>query len=153
LTGPAKAWSVAAELAGPIFTSGAISGQVQSAEAVKQQADLFYRQTILGAFNDTNNALTGVDETEKQVVLQQQRVNALREYTRFTRHKFEYGLIGYLEVQLAENDLFQAELTLANLRAQRFVQVVTVYQAMGGGWVDKADALTPTPVRSVDKRL
>src|SRR5580698_232231 len=142
LTGPAKAWSVAAELAGPIFTSGAISGQVQSAEAVKQQADLFYRQTILGAFNDTNNALTGVDETEKQVVLQQQRVNALREYTRFTRHKFEYGLIGYLEVQLAENDLFQAELTLANLRAQRFVQVVTVYQAMGGGWVDKADALT-----------
>ena len=153
LSGPAKTYSVAAELAGPIFTSGAISGQVQSAEAVKRQAELFYRQTILGAFSDTNNALTGVVEAEKQVVLQQQRVGALRNYTRFTRHKFEYGLIGYLEVQLAENDLFSAELTLAGLRAQRFVQVVNVYQAMGGGWVDKADALTPAPVRSVDSRL
>jgi len=152
-TGPAKAWSVAAELAGPIFTSGAISGQVQSAEAAKQQAELFYRQTILGAFNDTNSALTGAAEADKQVWLQQQRVNALGEYARLSRRKFDYGLIGYLEVQLAENDLFSAELTLAGLRVQNFVQVANVYAAMGGGWVDKADALTPTPVRSVDSRL
>jgi multidrug efflux system outer membrane protein len=153
LTGPAKAWSVGAQLAGPIFTSGAISGQVQSAEALRDQAELFYRQAILGAFNDTNNALTGSLETNRQVILQQQRVDALRNFARLSRRKFEYGLIGYLEVQIAETDLFSAELTLASLKAQRYVQVVSVYQAMGGGWVDKADALTPTPVRSVASRL
>ena len=153
LTGPAKAWSVAAQLAGPIFTSGAISGQVRSAEALRDQAELFYRQAILGAFNDTNNALSGSQETNRQVILQQQRVDALRNFARLSRRKFEYGLTGYLEVQIAETDLFSAELTLANLKAQRYVQIVSVYQAMGGGWVDKADALTPIPVRSVDNRL
>jgi outer membrane protein, multidrug efflux system len=95
LTGPSKVWSVGAGLAGPIFTSGAISGQVQSAKAQREQAELFYRQTILGAFNDTNNALVGVQETTTQVVLQQQRVNSLGNYVRLKRLRFENGLIGF----------------------------------------------------------
>jgi outer membrane protein, multidrug efflux system len=148
LTGPSKAWSVGAELAGPIFTSGAISGQVQSARAQREQADLFYRQTILGAFNDTNNALVGVQETSRQVVLQQERVNSLSNYTRLSRLRFEGGLIGFFEVQVAENDLFSAQLSLAGFRAQRLNQFISVYQAMGGGWVDLADRHTPNPVRA-----
>lgn len=146
LTGPATVWSVGASLAGPIFTSGAIEGQVQSAEALRQQAELFYRQTILGAFNDTNNALQGSEETAKQVVLQQERVNYLSNYARLSRHKFEYGLIDYFEVQVVDTDLFSAQLTLSGLRAQRLNEIVAVYQTMGGGWVDLADARTPTPV-------
>lgn len=148
LTGPSKVWSVGAGLAGPIFTSGAISGQVESARAQREQAELFYRQTILGAFNDTNNALVGVQETERQVVLQQQRVSSLSNYVKFTRLRFENGLIGFFEVQVSENDLFSAQLTLASFRAQRLNQIVSVYQAMGGGWVELADARTRTPVRS-----
>ena len=46
----------------------------------------------------------------------------------------------------SEVDLFSVELTLASLSVQRYTQVVSVYQAMGGGWVDQADALTPRPV-------
>jgi multidrug efflux system outer membrane protein len=153
LSGPAMLWSVAAALAGPIFTSGAISGQVQSAEALKQQAELFYQQTILRAFGDTNTALTGSAELDKQVMLQQERVNSLRIYARLSWHKYEAGLIGYLEVQISEVDLFSAELALANLRAQRYAQAVSVYQAMGGGWVDKADALTPVPVHPIESRI
>jgi outer membrane protein, multidrug efflux system len=151
LTGPAQAWSVGAGLAGPIFTSGAIRGQVRSAEAQKQQAELFYQQALLSAFGDTNNALVGSQKTNEQVVLQQERVNALREYARLSRLKFENGLIGYLDVLVSENDLFAAELSLASLTAQRYSQVVSVYQAMGGGWVDIADSLTPVPLSSVQK--
>jgi outer membrane protein, multidrug efflux system len=143
---------VGASLAGPIFTSGAIEGQVQSAEAARAQADLFYRQTILGAFNDTNNALTGFAETARQVRLQQERVTSLNNYARLVGHKFAYGLIGYFEVQVAENDLFSARLTLAGLYAQRLTQIVSVYQAMGGGWVDLADARTPMPLQARERR-
>lgn len=148
LTGASKVWSVGAGLTGPIFTSGAISGQVQSASAQRDQAELFYRQTILGAFSDTNNALVGTQETARQVVLQQQRVDSLSNYVRLTRLRFEAGMIGFFEVQVAESDLFSAELTLASFRAQRLNQIVSVYQAMGGGWVDLADLRTPTPVSS-----
>ncbi|WP_233870488.1 efflux transporter outer membrane subunit [Paraburkholderia adhaesiva] len=150
LSGPAQAWSLAAGVAGPIFTSGAIGGQVQSAEALKRQAELIYVQTVLGAFNDTNNALISSQKTVEQTDLQQERVNALREYARLSRLKFEDGLIGYLEVLVSENDLFSAELSLANLQASRYNQVISVYQAMGGGWVDMAASLAP--VSRIDER-
>ncbi|WP_321940510.1 TolC family protein, partial [Paraburkholderia sp. J8-2] len=92
LSGPAALWSIAAGVTGPIFTAGAIGGQVQSAEAQKRQAELIYRQTVLGAFNDTNNALVSSQNTIEQTGLQQQRVDALREYARLSSLKFEDGL-------------------------------------------------------------
>ncbi|MDM0050134.1 efflux transporter outer membrane subunit [Variovorax sp. J22R115] len=146
LSGPATAWQAAASLAGPIFTFGAIEGQVKSAEAQKEQAELVYRQTILNAFRDTNDALTGSQKTIEGVALQRERVRALREFARLSRLKFESGLIGYLEVLVAETELFAAELASVALTTDRYTQVVNVYQAMGGGWVDIADSITPRPV-------
>lgn len=146
LTGPATTWSVVAGLTGPIFTFGAIEGQVKSAEAGKAQAELVYRQTVLGAFRDTNNALVGTQKAAEGVEFQRQRVKSLREFARLSRLKFENGLVGYLEVLIADNELFAAELNLVNLQASRYSQAVAVYQAMGGGWVDVADSMTPRPV-------
>lgn len=143
LSGSAGVWSLAGGLAGPIFTSGAIGGQVQSAEAQKLQAQLIYQQTVLSAFRDTDNALVGTQMTIEQTVSQQQRVDALRKSARLTQLKFEDGLVDYFEVLVSENDLFAAQLSLANLQAARLNQVVSVYQAMGGGWVDIADSVTP----------
>ncbi|WP_353189417.1 efflux transporter outer membrane subunit [Pandoraea pnomenusa] len=148
LSGPAQVWSLAAGIAGPIFTSGAIGGQVQSAEAQKVQAELIYRQTVLAAFSDTNNALIGSRKSIEQTELQQQRVIALREFSRLSRLKFEDGLIGYLEVLVSENDLFSAELSLAALQASRYNQVIGVYRAMGGGWVDIAGRGTPVALNA-----
>ena len=146
LTGPATTWSVVAGLTGPIFTFGAIEGQVRSAEAQKAQAELVYRQTVLGAFRDTNSALIGTQKSIEGVEYQRGRVKALREFARLSRLKFEAGLIGYLEVLVADNELFAAELSFVNLQANRYSQAINVYQAMGGGWVDLADAQTPRPV-------
>ncbi|CAB3767209.1 efflux transporter outer membrane subunit [Paraburkholderia humisilvae] len=151
LSGPAALWSIGAGLSGPIFTSGAIGGQVQSAEAQKRQAQLIYQQTILGAFNDTNDALVGSLKTTEQTARQQERVDALREYARLSSLKFEDGLIGYIDVLVSENDLFSVELSLASFQAARFNQVISVYQAMGGGWVDIADSLTPVSLSEEHK--
>jgi len=73
------------------------------------------------------------------------RVDALREFARLSRLKFDKGVAGYLEVLIAENELFAAELGSASLLAARYAQLVSVYQAMGGGWVDIAGALAPRP--------
>lgn len=134
LTGPATAWSIAAGLTGPIFTFGAIEGQVRSAEAQKKQAEFGYQQTVLNAFRDTNDALIGTQKTIEGVDYQRERVTALREFARLSHLKFESGLIGYLEVLIADNELFAAELSLVSLQASRYTQIVNVYQAMGGGW-------------------
>ncbi len=145
LTGPASVWLLAAGLTGPIFTSGAIEGQVSSAEAQERGALNFYQQTILNAFRETNDALVGSQKKIEEVAMQRQRVDALREFARLSRLKFDKGVAGYLEVLIAENELFAAELASASLLAARYAQLVGVYQAMGGGWVDIAGSLAPRP--------
>ncbi|TLD44737.1 MAG: Outer membrane protein OprM [Accumulibacter sp.] len=143
-TGPASAGLVAAGVSGPIFTAGGIAGQVGSAEAQYQQALLAYQQTVLGAFRETNDALTGSQKKIEEVAMQSKRVDALREFARLSRLRFDKGVAAYLDVLVAENELFAAELAGVRLLADRYAQLVNVYQAMGGGWVDLAAAMAPT---------
>jgi len=142
LTGPASAWSAGANIAGPIFTAGGVRGQVRSAEAQYQQALLGYQLAILNAFRETNNALVGSQKRIEEVDLQKERVEALREFARLSQLKFDKGVAGYLEVLIAENERFAAELASVRILADRYAQVVNVYQAMGGGWVDVAGSMT-----------
>ena len=141
LKAPSKTWSVAADLAGPIFTFGAISGQVRSAEAAQQEATLFYQSTILNAFRETNDALVGSQKKFEEARAQARRVQALREYARLSRLRFDNGAASYIEVLYAENELFSAELVAVSTLADRYTQLINVYKAMGGGWVDMSDPL------------
>jgi len=149
LTGPASAGLIAASLAGPIFTFGAIEGQVMSAEAQERAAVLAYQQTILNALRETNDALTGSQKKILEFETQRERVVALREFARLSRLRFDKGVAGYLEVLVAENELFAAELASVGLLADRYTQLVNVYQAMGGGWVDVASSMAPRPQGTV----
>ncbi len=146
LTDPASAGLLAAGVTGPIFTFGGIEGQVSSAEAQNRQALLVYQQTILGAFRETNDALTGSQKKIIEVAFQDERVQALREFARLSTLRFDKGVSGYLEVLVAENELFAAELAAVRLLADRYIQLINVYQAMGGGWVDIAVSIAPSPL-------
>ncbi|HEY0333581.1 MAG TPA: efflux transporter outer membrane subunit [Stenotrophomonas sp.] len=145
LTGPASAWSAGAAVAGPIFSFGAIRGQVRAAEAQQQEAELGYRQVVLSAFRETDDALTGSQKKIEELARQQARVDALRQSARLSRAKFEYGAAGYLEVLVADNELFAAEIALVRVRAERYTQIVQVYRAMGGGWVESATQTAMQP--------
>ncbi|HET9736269.1 MAG TPA: efflux transporter outer membrane subunit [Burkholderiales bacterium] len=145
LTGPATAASLAAGLSGPIFTFGGISGQVDTAEAAQREALAFYQRTILQALRETNDALLGSVKKREEAEAQSKRVAALRDYARLSRLRFDNGYAGYLEVLYAENELFGAELTAVRSQAERFTQIVNVYQALGGGWIDQAGTFAPQP--------
>jgi multidrug efflux system outer membrane protein len=145
LTGPATAWTLAAGLTGPIFTFGAIEGQVQTAEAFQREALANYQQVIFNAFRETNDALVGTVKKREEAAAQSKRVAALREYARLSRLRFDNGYAGYLEVLYAENELFTAELAAVRSQADSYAQIVNVYSAVGGGWVTEADQLAPQP--------
>jgi multidrug efflux system outer membrane protein len=146
LTGPASAWTLAAGLAGPIFTFGQIGGQVDTAEASQRAALANYQQVIFNAFRETNDALVGTVKKREEAAAQTKRVTALREYARLSRLRFDNGYAGYLEVLYAENELFSAELAAVRSQADSYTQVVNVYRAVGGGWVTEADKLAPQPM-------
>lgn len=134
----ASAWSVGAALTGPIFTAGAIRGQNLAADSLREQALFGYRLTILNAFRETSDALIGTVTKANEVAEQQGRVDALREFANLASLRFDNGMTSYIDVLIAENELFFAELTATRLAAERQVQVINVYRSMGGGWVDIA---------------
>ncbi|HSN70308.1 MAG TPA: efflux transporter outer membrane subunit [Steroidobacteraceae bacterium] len=145
LSSSASTMLLGGSVAGPIFTFGGISGQVDAAAAGSREAELAYRQTVLNALRETDNALTGSQKKVLEFEMQKLRVESLREFARLSTLRFDRGVAGYLDVLVAENELFAADLASARLQAERYVEVVNVYQAMGGGWVDLADSIAPGP--------
>ena len=61
------------------------------------------------------------------------------------KRKFDNGYADYLEVLFAENELFAAELVAVRTRIDSYTQLIAVYKAMGGGWIDDAAKLSPAP--------
>ena len=141
-TGPARVWSYAGQIAGPIFTFGAVSGQVAQAEGAQQSVLYSYRAAIQNAFADVENSLVASQKLQQQLGAQERLVAALKDYARLATLQYNGGYTSYTTVLQAEQSLFPAELTLASLRASVFSSSVNIYKAMGGGWIVKADEMT-----------
>jgi multidrug efflux system outer membrane protein len=144
-TGPAGIWSYGGSIVGPIFTGGAIAGQVAQAEAQQRAALANYELAIQNAFADVENALVANANLGDQLAAQKRLVRALSEYARLARLQFNGGYTSYTTVLQAEAQLFPSELNLATIRAQQYASLVGIYKALGGGWVEKAAGFSPQP--------
>ena len=141
-TGPAQTWSWAVPITMPIFTGGAIAGQVKATEAIQQQALFSYQKTIQTAFREVEDALTAQRRTREQLEAQTREVAAWRNYAKTARLRYDNGYTSYLEVTFAEQNLFSAELAYTQTQGVLFQALVNVYKALGGGWVTEADQRT-----------
>jgi multidrug efflux system outer membrane protein len=141
-SGPTRVWSYGGSLLGPIFTGGAVTGQVRQAQGAQQAALFNYEKTVQGAFADVENALIAQQKSREKLQAQQGLVDALSDYSRLARLQYDGGYVPYSTVLQADQQLFPAQLTLAQDRAQVFGAAVSVYQSLGGGWVTLADQMT-----------
>ena len=139
---PAQAWSFAAPMVAPIFTAGAIKGQVKLAKAQQQELLIRYQQVIQVAFREVDDSLVDQKHTKDQLEALGRQVVALKEYARLAQVRFDNGYTSYLEVLDANRSLFNAELNYAQTKAILFRSFVNLYKAMGGGWVAEADRMT-----------
>jgi multidrug efflux system outer membrane protein len=140
--GPAKTWSYAVPVTAPIFTAGAIEGQVRSAEAVQQQTLWRYRQVIQTSFQEVDDSLVDHQRTSEQLASLARETTALREYVRLARLRYDNGYTSYLEVLYAQTLLYNSEILHATVQGTLFQSLVNLYKSMGGGWVVEADQLT-----------
>lgn len=149
--GPGRIWSYGGSITGPIFTAGAISGQVKQTEAAREVALLAYESSIQNAFADVENALSAHSKINEQLQAQKRLVDAASEYTRLSKLLYEGGYAPYSTVLQAQEQLFPAELNYALYRASQFTSLVNIYKAMGGGWVAEAEEITITQDKISDK--
>jgi outer membrane protein, multidrug efflux system len=141
-TGPARVWSYAGKLSGPLFTAGGIKGQVAQASAAQKAALLDYESTIQSAFADVENALVVHQKLIEQQASQERLVRSLREYERLATLQYKGGYTPYSTVLQAQQSLFPQELNLAQTRYNVYNSVVNLYKTMGGGWIEIADQAT-----------
>ncbi len=127
-------WSYGASVSQPIFTGGALKGNLKSAESQYQQALLVYQQTIQRAFGDVSDALIGYQKLHEVRVRQQDTVADLQESVRLSNLRYTGGTTTYLEVLDGQRALFAAELTLAQARGNEYQSLVQLYRSLGGGW-------------------
>jgi multidrug efflux system outer membrane protein len=148
-TSEAQAWSFAAPIIAPIFTAGAIRGQVKSAEALQRELVIRYQQVIQTAFREVDDSLVDQKYTKDQLEALGRRTEALREYARLAQIRFDEGYTSYLEVLDSNRSLFDAELSYAQTKATLFRSFVNLYKAMGGGWVTEADKMTGEDISKI----
>lgn len=134
-SGPARTWSFAGQLLGPIFAGGAIDAANRQADARQVQALEAYQQTIQSAFRDVDDSLAAIQYNRDLVAALERRVTALKRAVALANERYDNGYSDYLTVLDTERSLFSAELSLSTARGDGYRSLVGLYRAMGGDWI------------------
>ena len=144
-------WALGANVAQEIFTGGARRAQVQFARAGYDANVATYRQTVLMAFQEVQDEITGLIVLIQAQQSQQQAVDAARRTLDISTSRYSGGLVSYLDVVTAQQNLLTDEQQLAVIQGQRLVSSVLLVKALGGGW--DASSLAAVQVRPKAKDI
>ena len=126
--------NLVAGLTQPVFGRGANRARLETAQAQMEQAAYSFRQSLLDAGVEVNNALTLWQTAQKRVELDKKQILNLQAAIWNTQLLMKHGNADYLEVLTAQKNLLQAELTEAADRYDEIISAVNLYQALGGGY-------------------
>ena len=121
-------------LAQPIFGKGANKARLQAAQAQREAAAWQFRQSLLDAGVEVNNAVTQWQTAQKRVELDKRQILNLQASVWNTQLLMKHGNANYLEVLTAQKNLLQAELSEVSDRFDEIQAVINLYQALGGGY-------------------
>jgi NodT family efflux transporter outer membrane factor (OMF) lipoprotein len=138
LADPVSLWSVGGSILAPLFEGGRLRAGVEAAGAQRDGAAFAYRRTALTAFREVNDALVGVNQLDAQVRIQTSQRDALAEGYRLAANRYREGYSPLLEQLDAQRGLLAAELALIQTRADALTARISLYQALGGGWLDES---------------
>jgi len=139
-------WAVGANVAETIFSGGSRRAQVQFARAGYDASVASYRDTVLNAFREVQDDVTGLTVLEQASQSQQKAVDSARRTLDISTGRYTGGLVNYLDVVTAQQNLLTNEQELAVIQGQRLVTSVLLVKALGGGW--DASSLSVVHVKS-----
>ena len=134
LTPANRVWSLAAGVTQPIFQGGALLGQYQLAKGRYEELLADYHKAVISALANVEDALVAVGQTREQVARQQQATRTAQRAYEFARVQMRAGTINVLTLLNTETALFSARDALAQAKYAHLQALVSLYQALGGGW-------------------
>lgn len=134
LTGAGRAWSVAGNLAGPLFTAGRLKNEYRAALAQRDQAKISFERSVTQAFGEVSTSLSAHQELANAYKEQMNSVETYRESVHLSTIRYDSGLSSYLEIIDAQIQMYPAERSAIVYDLGRKIALVNLYRALGGGW-------------------
>lgn len=130
-------YTAAAGLTQPIFEGGRLLGNLDLQKGRQDELLQNYRKAVISGFSDVETALDAVRQTGLRERLQRDVVTSSRRAFNIAEQRLNEGTVDLVTVLQTQQTLFQAEDVLAQARLAHVQAVVSLYQALGGGWLPK----------------
>jgi len=134
-------WGIAGKIAQPLFEGGELLHQRRAAVAAAQEAAADYKATVLTAFQNVADALLALSGDADALAAQTAAERSAAGSLDLIQAQYKAGGASYLQVLTAEQTYQNAAVALVKARAQRFTDSAALFQALGGGWWNRNDAL------------
>jgi multidrug efflux system outer membrane protein len=142
---PSSLWAVGATLAQPLISGGRIRAGVDFATAGYQDSLAQYRQTVLVAFQEVEDALAGLEVFAGAATSQGRAVGDSQRALNIALNRYTGGLVTYLDVVTAQQSLLSNQREAAQIQGGQLVASVMLVKALGGGW--DAHSLADIPLK------
>jgi outer membrane protein, multidrug efflux system len=128
---------LAASAVAPIFTGGRLRAGVDQARAKYRESLAAYEKTVLVSYQEVEDQLSALHYLATQSQLQELALRDASRAEQIASDRYERGLVGYLDVVTAEQNVLFNERTATQISGQRLVASVVLIKALGGGWEQK----------------
>jgi multidrug efflux system outer membrane protein len=114
---------------------------VEIEEARTRQLLFFYENTVLTAYREVEDSLVAVETLKRQVEAVDRQARAARNARELSKDRYDQGITSYLEVLDLQRSSFDSRLKASQTLQLQLTSTVTLYQALGGGWVPAQDSI------------
>ena len=133
-TGPSAAWSYSPQITIPIFDVGGTRSKLDVSKIGQKIEVANYEKAIQTAFREVADALAIRSILDEKLKAQKLLLNAQQKRFDLTNARYRQGVDNYVDVLLAQQDLYAAQQNLLQFQAERLLNAVTLYRSLGGGW-------------------
>jgi multidrug efflux system outer membrane protein len=135
-----KAWGLSANFLGPVFDAGRNKSRVEAERALTEQLLKNYELIVLRAFQEVEDSLIDIRTYRDEALARKRQVTAARSASKLSFARYNGGVTSYLEVLESDRSLFRAELLVSSTTRQELVSIISLYKALGGGWLTEENA-------------
>ncbi len=137
-TSGAGVWSLGAGLLQPLFHGGELTAKRQASIAAYDSATAQYRTTVLQAFQNVADVLRALEADAKALKARAEAETSARELLDMAQKQFQLGAVSYLSLLNAQREDQVARISLIQAQTLRFTDTAALFQALGGGWWNRA---------------
>jgi NodT family efflux transporter outer membrane factor (OMF) lipoprotein len=145
LDASSRFWSVGPSVSELVYDGGLRRAAVNQTIATYNADLAAYRQSVLGAFQQVEDALAAVRILSQQILRQQEAVDSAQTFLKLEQARYDTGIDPYIDVVTAQTTLLSNRQTLTILQIQEMTASVQLIEALGGGW-ERSQLPTPAQV-------